>query len=109
MKNGSQTGPFTEKQIQGMLSTKMISRDDLIWMEGLSNWKPLNAVFNMPNSPPPSTNSYDTPIHVGGWLLFFCICLTIIGPFLFLIYTAYGWDKAEPLFTILPTFKSILI
>jgi hypothetical protein len=42
------------------------------------------------------------PTGVGGWLKFFCVSLTILGPLLFLAHMSSLWDKVEPTFHLYP-------
>lgn len=43
--NGAQVGPYTELQISEMLSSGQITSDDLIWHQGLSDWKQIRTAF----------------------------------------------------------------
>ncbi|MBP8961976.1 MAG: DUF2569 family protein [Opitutaceae bacterium] len=120
-KNGNQTGPFTEEQTRGMISAGMISHDDLAWIEGAADWKPLSVVLGIsqpppiPNSAPsvvpgqPLIKSSDGPTGVGGWLVFFCVGLTILGPLFSFGQMVSGWEQAEPAFSRFPTIKSVLM
>jgi hypothetical protein len=45
--DGEQVGPYTEDQIAEMLSEGSISREDLIWHEGLSEWKTISSVMDI--------------------------------------------------------------
>ena len=51
----------------------------------------------------------DGPTDVGGWLLFFCFGLTILGPLITLWQMVRGWELAEPAFSSLPSIKAVLI
>lgn len=120
-KNGNQTGPFTEEQTRGMIAAGMISHDDLAWIEGSPDWKPLNTVLGVSQPPPhpastiPAplahtlTNSSDGPTGVGGWLVFFCVGLTILSPLFSLGQMVNGWEQSKPAFSSFPTIKSALI
>lgn len=46
--NGEQVGPYTEDQISAMLSSGELSRDDIVWHEGLAEWQPLHSIFALP-------------------------------------------------------------
>lgn len=46
-KNGEQVGPFTEEQISSMINDGSLSRDDITWHEGLTDWQPLHTVFDI--------------------------------------------------------------
>jgi len=121
-KNGNQTGPYTEEQTRGMILSGMISHDDLAWIEGNPDWKPITTVLGMTPPPPPipsSTSSMQAeqplsktsygPTGVGGWLVFFCVGLTILGPLFSLGQMGNGWEQAQPAFSRFPAIKSVLI
>jgi len=118
-KDGNQTGPFTEEQTRGMISAGMISHDDLAWIEGAADWKPLSAVLGI--SPPlpriprsassvlagqPLSKSSDGPTGVGGWLVLFCVVLTILDPLNLLVQMVSEWGRA---FRIFSTIKYVFI
>lgn len=46
--NGEQVGPYTKDQISSMLSNGELSRDEIVWHEGLEEWQPLHAVLKLP-------------------------------------------------------------
>ena len=48
------------------------------------------------------------PKGVGGWLLFFCVGLTILGPIIALGQMASGWEQTEPAFELFPTLKTAI-
>lgn len=52
--DGEQVGPYTEDQIAEMLSEGSLSRKDLIWHEGLTEWKSIDSVMNITTEPEPS-------------------------------------------------------
>ena len=47
------------------------------------------------------------PIDVGGWLLFFCVSLTIIGPLFSFGILMDSWESAKPAFAYIPSLKTI--
>lgn len=47
LQNGEQVGPYTEDQIAEMLSEGTLPRVDLIWHEGLSEWKTIDEVMDI--------------------------------------------------------------
>ncbi|MHC1763735.1 MAG: DUF4339 domain-containing protein [Verrucomicrobiia bacterium] len=53
VKNGNQTGPFSEDQIRSMLTTGVISADYFCWHEGLPRWVPVIQVVGSGNAKPP--------------------------------------------------------
>lgn len=52
-RNGAQEGPFTSDQLEALLREGRVSRTDLAFHEGLSNWMPLAAVLAPRTKPPP--------------------------------------------------------
>ena len=42
--NGQQSGPFTLQQLRQMAASGQLSKNDLIWKEGLANWIPCSSV-----------------------------------------------------------------
>lgn len=63
-RNGTQTGPFNEAQLQHMAATGQISPGDFIWKEGDPEWLVARDVLSFPASgpppvpPPPVANPY---------------------------------------------------
>ncbi|MEI7990103.1 MAG: RDD family protein [Chloroflexota bacterium] len=45
-REGQQYGPFTKKQILDMLQNDTLSRSDIYWMEGLSDWAQVGRAFD---------------------------------------------------------------
>ena len=60
-KSGQQTGPFSEEQLQSMLSSRMVALTDSAWHDGLSSWIPLHQVLNV--SPPLPTAAVPPPFQ----------------------------------------------
>lgn len=138
-KSDQQTGPFSEQQIESMLNSGMIVLTDLAWHAGLSDWVPLHQVLKvsapmaLPAKPPllgapmrataratqlasPSaTESHDSsvasvgPKGVGGWLVFFCIGLTILSPLLVLGQMVSTWKASEGAFGEFPEIKTAML
>ncbi|MDB6023557.1 MAG: hypothetical protein JWQ04_3414 [Pedosphaera sp.] len=52
--NDQQCGPVSDSQLDALLSSGTISRDTLVWREGMTEWKPLHAVRAA--GPPPVPN-----------------------------------------------------
>ncbi len=44
-KNGAQSGPFEDPEIQQLLREGSLSYADLAWQDGLSDWQPLGKLF----------------------------------------------------------------
>jgi hypothetical protein len=138
-KSDQQTGPFSEQQIESMLNSGMIVPSDLAWHEGLWEWTPLHQVLNVGNpialpaktpfldAPvratarakqtviPPVTKSHDSgvtsigPKGVGGWLVFFCVGLTILSPLLVLGQMVSTWKASEAAFGAFPAIKTVML
>jgi carboxyl-terminal processing protease len=51
-KNGTQTGPFSVEQINGMLTGGLVFINDLAWHDGASDWQPLHALLGLAQPPP---------------------------------------------------------
>lgn len=45
--DGKQVGPYTEEQISSMVSSGELTRDDIIWHEGLTEWHPIHSVVSL--------------------------------------------------------------
>lgn len=45
LRNGEQTGPFPEGEVQSLLKTGGVTLDDFAWRDGLATWQPLHAVL----------------------------------------------------------------
>jgi uncharacterized RDD family membrane protein YckC len=78
-KDGKQTGPFSEEQVQSMLSGGFVAMNDLCWHEGLPAWVPLTQVLvSATHGPPPvpAVSHLRSPWlshsgqHPGFWLRF---------------------------------------
>ena len=51
-KNGKQSGPYSESHVRDMLESGLLSRSDLAWHDGLTDWMPQQSVLSL-TSPPP--------------------------------------------------------
>lgn len=99
-------GPFDKGQVTGMMTGGLVEPGDLGWHQGLTEWQPLQILLELPppvpvpSTPPPaSTHSStamkpDGPSGVGGWLTFFCVGLTILGPLNTLAQMNAQWTQA---------------
>jgi hypothetical protein len=105
-KNDTQLGPFSEDQLMGMLSGSVVSPRDLAWCEGAADWQALYSLLGLP-APPPSKPL--KPKGVGGWLLIFCVGLTVLGPLITLGQIGASWHQAEPAFVMFPTIKTVIM
>lgn len=55
-KNGSQLGPFSEKDVRAKLASGEFSPTDYAWHEGMASWAPLSQLLgNAPGTLSPST------------------------------------------------------
>lgn len=50
-KNGTQTGPYSEEQIHGMLTGGLISRNDSAWHDGVPDWQPISILLGLHQPP----------------------------------------------------------
>ena len=71
--------------------------------EDLKETSVKSASSTQPKSPVTSV-----PQGVGGWLVFFCICLTIFGPLYSLGQMALSWEQAPVIFARFPSFKTVM-
>lgn len=62
-KNGEQVGPFTEEQISSMINDGSLSRDDITWHEGLTEWQPLHTVFDITSIAEEPTSDYNSVVQ----------------------------------------------
>lgn len=42
--NGSQAGPFSEQEFIALIQKRLITKDTLVWKNGLPNWLPASQV-----------------------------------------------------------------
>ncbi|HEY5226850.1 MAG TPA: DUF4339 domain-containing protein [Methylovirgula sp.] len=116
--DGKQEGPFPESQIGSLIGAGRITRDTLVWADGMTDWQragdvpgfvfsarapappPLSPSFRLPGGPPAN----DLDMAVGGqvasdfgvWALFGRVLLLIVGTLLVIpapwVFTAfYRW------------------
>ncbi len=62
LKNEKKLGPFTQTNIEEMLSSAMLTPEDFVWYDGLKEWVQLNSILtdkeeSQPATPPPSLSS----------------------------------------------------
>ena len=123
--NNQQEGPYSPEQLHDMIEKGTVAPVTLAWKEGMSDWAPLNTIVShaetqqatAPPSPPaahvapqPSVASPPVaatgPKGVGGWLVFFCVRLTILGPLYSLGQFLMNWEEAQPAFAQFPNLKT---
>ncbi len=46
-KDNAQHGPYDEEQLRGLLNDGQLNRRDLVYYDGLGEWKPLDEVFDL--------------------------------------------------------------
>lgn len=62
-KNGSQSGPYPVDELKSMASSGRLAATDLVWTEGMSEWKPAGAALPdvFAQAPPPSPATPPVP------------------------------------------------
>lgn len=58
-RDGERHGPYTEADVREWLRSGRLSPDDLGWYQGMTDWKPLSALF--PEAPPALDRAYSPP------------------------------------------------
>ena len=119
-KNGTQTGPFSEEQITGMLTGGIVKPSDLAWSKGSANWQPLRELLELSDLPPilperPSVVAQTSvavkpvgPSGVGGFLLLFCVVLTMIRPVFGVSSVVGTWASVGPILETHPMLAKII-
>ncbi len=130
--NNKQEGPYTTEEIQQMLESGSIAPITLAWADGMPDWAPLSTVLALAPPPTPAAAPAPTqtltasepfytptpaqpmpvplgPTGVGGWLLLFCVGLTVLGPLFFINQTTEAWKGAEAAFSHFPSLKTGVI
>lgn len=109
-----------------MIATGAIAPVSLAWKEGMVGWVPLNTIISCDqptkaelSSPvsetvaqtSPSTHAAVAtgPKGVGGWLVFFCVGLTILGPLFSLGQITANWERSQPAFDQFPDLKTAVM
>jgi hypothetical protein len=113
--NNRQEGPYTLDQVQGMLDNGAITPITLAWRDGMSSWAPVSTIIppaapHISKAPPPlpiekMTSPSNTaelisldstgPKGVGGWLLLFCVQLTILSPLISIGEMVNLWNYSK--------------
>ncbi len=133
--NNKQEGPYSEEHIRGMLEAGDVSNISLAWRDGMSDWQPLKTILSMnepaqiQNTKPATSAEKDYneqeikeetqeevkeqievhgPSGVGGWLLFFCVGLTILGPLFSFGQMEISWEQAKPAFDFYPSLRTAI-
>jgi Interferon-induced transmembrane protein/GYF domain 2 len=57
-RDGRQEGPISDEQLRIMISNGSLRREDLVWREGMADWKPAGQI---PGLPFPSPAMYAPP------------------------------------------------
>lgn len=124
--NNQQEGPYSLAQLYDMIGKGTVTPVTLAWKEGMSDWAPLNSIISFPHTKPaeappalppiiahhPSLASAPValgPKGVGGWLVFFCVGITILSPLYSIGQISMNWEQAQPAFTQFPNLKTAVI
>jgi len=127
--NNQQEGPYSPEQLRDMISKGTVTPVTLAWKEGMPDWAPLNTIMSCkvvqqaPPAPPPPPIDEQTPQlnvpttpaattgpkGVGGWLVFFCVGITILGPLFALGQITTNWEQAQPAFAQFPNLKTAIL
>lgn len=63
-RRGEQIGPYSQNQVQEMIRTGMLDKDESYWMEGMNQWAPILSLLEnqatIPPPAPPLPNTLDT-------------------------------------------------
>lgn len=111
--NKQQEGPYSPEQLQDMIAKGAVAPITLAWKEGMSDWAPLNTIVACAETQqaitPPPPVAATGPKGVGGWLVFFCVVLTILGPLHFLAQISIAWKQFPPVFAQFPNLKTAIM
>jgi hypothetical protein len=130
---GQNRGPYAPDQIRSMWASGIITADAVYWADSV--WRPISELLAREHSERPITpetasatrqtvsvpvpvvqqramnelNPTSGPKGVGGWLLFFCVALTILAPIAEIFSMFLGWAWAESSFHQYPMLRIGLI
>jgi len=65
-KEGKQLGPVSSDELRRLASEKSLGPTDLVWKEGMANWRPASEIEGIFSAPPATVSSTDAPA-VGFW------------------------------------------
>lgn len=65
-KNGAQLGPVSREDLLQKKIRGEVLPSDLVWKQGMDDWKPLAQVAELAGGPPPSMSSYP-PVNMQGF------------------------------------------
>ncbi|BCU77808.1 DUF2569 family protein [Luteolibacter sp. LG18] len=102
--DGAPSGPHNRDEIEALLVSGRVTGETLAWTQGMATWQPLDTLLPVSPSTPEAAsaaplNPYAPPVHagslpqaeyrtgptgIGGWLLFYCVSLTILTPLMVL-------------------------
>lgn len=121
-RNGVQQGPYTQEQVEEFARSGMVATADLAWRTGEAAWRPLGELLPGLQPPPMPVvdlrNAYHAPPQptvkagpegVGGWLLFYCITLTILGPLFTVANIISTWSQLGPAFEQYPRLAQVML
>ena len=122
-KNNQQYGPYSEQEVIDLLSQQQFTLNNLACVKGMDDWKSLGALFReRPTSDfvrqtigleawereQVQSASLQTQYQgVGGWLLLFCVGLTILSPLLNLAAIGQTMDAVRLVGTSFPNFATV--
>jgi len=132
LQNGKQYGPYELYELSERVSQGSFSPTDLCWQDGWANWMPISTALTPPSilpaafsvspaSPlkqenlrlrPGIRNAFEEswgPQGVGGWLLFFCVLLTIVSPLISGLQLKVSWEMAQPTLRLYPDLKDVIV
>jgi hypothetical protein len=62
-RDGNETGPYTQDQIESLHRTGMLQLNDFVWHDGMPDWEPLHRFLGVrPPTPVPPTR-VEAPLH----------------------------------------------
>ncbi|MFZ2642508.1 MAG: DUF2569 family protein [Verrucomicrobiia bacterium] len=113
-KNNQPAGPAALQELIELRSRGVISNTTYVVEIGDQNWKPFSSFVPPPQSPPlppQSIRATPQPQHkrVGGWLLLFCLGLTVFGPLITLSSLVASFTEAAKYFDRFPGLLVITI
>ena len=122
-RDGKEKGPLNEEKIHKLYSQGHIDEDSLIFVPSGNKWHKLSDVFELSQwediddsdvSPKNQANIQGEEEQskyngVGGWLLLFCVGLTILGPLITFGNLSNGLTEARKIADRFPSFKTVIL
>ncbi len=92
-KNGQQSGPFPETEVQQKIQAGDVAPTDMCWKEGMADWQPVSAVFTVTIAPPPLPGTASSNAATAPLFLYIptsrLIVLSIVSMSLYEVYWIY--------------------